>query len=455
MLNSKMKKTLLTLLLVFFMGFGALTLSSCGAAGDTPTIEIPAPVSHLSISSPDISGNVRITGSAGAADVGTTVTILNENVQNGLTSQILNLFIRSAWAHATHTTAAAADGSFQNEIEGEVGDIIKVTLTLDGETSTTDLIVPAKTPPLSLASEIQDVSADPISRSALVSANDGTDGFIHVIDLESFTFTETLMLAGASSATRIATDPTTGETVVLDTANVDAWHITLDGGAAVVSTTPIIPSSDVAAGPSGGYVLIAHTDSSPALSFFDLTTDAATAVGDSEAEDSTDQTSALLVALDNDGSDDIAGVISLMPDGTHILTTHVIDPGVPSITQNGAIVLDIATPRGLVLFNNATEALVTDAETDQVLRVLLADGSVTAITVGDAPRGVVVNEAAGEASVVNNGDRTLSVITLATNTVSTTTEIGLAPTEIALDANATTPILATVNTGDETATLVE
>lgn len=433
---------------------GGLYRCSSSGTGGTPTTDIPAPVSHLSISSPDSDGLVRVKAEAGFADGGTTVTISNPNVV-GLRWLIdkIDKFVRSALAHSTHTISANADGSFIETIEGAVGDPITVAYISGGSEADEEIEVPSNTPPLPLTADIQDVTIDPTNNQALIVANDGTDGFVHFINLDDFSYESTLTLPGASGASRIATDPTSGETIVIDTANDNAVHVS---GGAVNATTAISPSSDLSAGIEGGYVIIAHTDPTPALSYFDILLNAPLAVGDSENESGEDQVSASLVAVDNNGAGDILGVVSLMGDGTQILTTHQIDTVVPSINQSGAITLDgVANAGGLVLFNNAEEALVTDSNGDRVLRILLADGTVTEIEVGDDPQGVAVDTADGVAYVVNNGDRNLSVISLDDNRVTQTVELGLSPTEIAIDPTGGSETPAVINTGDETVTLVE
>lgn len=437
-------------LALFLLTVTQLTFASCGA-GDSRPADIPAPVSHLSISSPDDSGSVRITADAGFTDASTTVTITNPAATS---SQLWEILIRTAHAHETHTVTSNTDGSFQDTIEGAVGDAITVSYVSAGATTNEALTVPDNVPALPTTADIQDISIDPTSDKALIVANDGTDGFVHIVDLADKSYEATITLPGASGASRITTDPTTGETIVLDTANDTAIHITLTGGGSVVSTTAIIGSADLSGGPAGGYVLIAHTDPTPALSFFNLTSDSATAIGDSESEDGTDQSAAEFVALDADGTGDIAVVVSLMPDSSFILTTHRIDTVVPSITQNGAVPVDLTDPAGLAMFANGSEAFVTDADADAVLRVDLTGGDTTSITVGDSPRGVAVDETGGDAYVVNNADRSVSVVSLTNNTIAATEEVGLSPTEISIANVSGVTTVIVINTGDETVTIL-
>jgi YVTN family beta-propeller protein len=447
-----MKKFFSILFLFFVLTLG-LGLESCGSAGgETPSAEIPAPVSHLSISSPDELGEVRITADAGFADIGSTVTISNPSAQFAY----LDWLIRKAYAHATHTVTANADGSFQETIEGIAGDVITVTYTTDGVAESVDLTTPENTPPLPATAEVQDVSIDPTRGKALVVANDGSDGFVHVIDIADKVYESTITLPGASGAALIATDPTTGDSIVIDTENITATHVTLDGGGSVVSVTDIIASTDVASGPAGGYMMIAHSDPSPALSFFDLSTDSATAIGDSETEEGTDQDTAFFVATDFDGTNDKVFVLSRLPDGSLILTSHIVDETLPSITQDGAIVVsDVTQPGGLAVFALGAEALITSGDNDMLMRVLLADGSVTSIDVGDDPQDVVVDETADQAYVVNNGDRSVAIISLASNTVSSTVDVGLSPTQVAIDPTGVDGTVIVLNTGDETVTVIE
>lgn len=448
-----MKKYLQSILVFFLITTAGLFCGGCGSAEGTssPPVTILAPVSHLNISSPDSQGVVRITADAGFTDGGTTVSISNPAA---VTSQILDFFIRSAHAHATHTVTSNTDGSFQKTIEAVVGDTLTITYTTDGSETSLNKVVPANMPPLPTTANIEDVSVDPVTGQAMVVANNGTDGFVYLLNISDASLASTVTLPGASGASRIATDPATGETIVLDTANSVAWHITPASGGSVVAQTDIVGSSDLVAGTTGDYVIIAHTDPTPALSYFDISSDAAQAVGNSQTQGGVNQETALLVALDNNGVNDCLAVISQMADASFLLTMHTINSSVPSITQSVAFVVDVANPGGLALFNNATEALLTDSDADQMLRISLADGSATAIAVGDNPRGVVVDEANDLAYVVNNGDRTVSVVTLATDTQASTIEVGLSPTQAALLPGGT-PTIVILGTGDETLTLLD
>jgi hypothetical protein len=431
--------------------FFAPTFIGCGSAGgESPQTSIPAPVSHLSISSPDSDDLVRITADVGFTDASSTVTFSNPLA----TTSLWDYVIANAYALVTQTLTSNADGSFQGTIQAAIGDVVTVSYTINGVTTSQDLTVPDNVPPLPATADIQDVSIDPNTGKALVVANDGTDGFVYVIDLANKTFEATLTLPGASGATRIATDPTTGDSIVLDTVNIDALHIRLTNGVPVlVANTAIIPSSDVAAGPAGNYVLIAHTDPSPAISFFNLSTNSPTTTGDSQSEAGVDQASALFIATAFDGTNDRAAVLSQMPDSSLLITTHTINEGVPSIAESGATVVTATTPGGLYLFASATEALFTDASANTVQRVDLSGGGSTAITVGNSPSGVVVDETNQIAFVVNNGDRNVSIIALSDNAVTTTEDVGLEPTQIAIASVSGTPTIIVINTGDETATI--
>ncbi len=440
------KNIFLTLILMTLLAFGG-----CTSSGTTPSVEIPAPVAHLSISSPDDTGEVRITADAGFADAGTTTTITNPNV----TSSWLDYLLRLALAHATHEVTVNTDGSFQESIEASVGDTVSVTYTSDGVETSENLTVPDNTPPLPNTTSILDVSFDPNTGKALVVANDGVDGFVHVIDVATKTYESTITLAGASGAAYIATDPTTGDSIVLDTTNVTATKVTLAGGGSVTAITDIIPSADVAAGPAGDYVLIAHTDSSPALSFFDMTSNSATAIADAESSDGTDQDSAILVATDNNGTDDVAAVVSQMPDDSFLLTTHTIDESVPFILQNDAITLDVSNPFGLAFFSDGDEALVTDFDVGIVYHFDVFLGIETFTLVGNGPCGVVVDETTYQAFVVNSLDRTVSVISLDDDTVSGTEDVGLTPTEAVIAEVSGTSYVVIINTGDNTVSILD
>lgn len=128
----------------FLVTFLAL-LAGCGGA--SPPLGIPAPVSSLmTLEGPDITGTVAIFGAPGAVLPDAVVTGTNISLASkshpweGL---LLGTAHAQQGATAPRNVVAASDGSFRMRIPGKTGDIIRITQTVDGETSPgTDLVVP-------------------------------------------------------------------------------------------------------------------------------------------------------------------------------------------------------------------------------------------------------------------------------------------------------------------------
>ena len=123
---------------VFRMALLALTLliwAGCGGAG-APPASIPAPVTQLmTISPPDQTGAVQITGQDGAALPNATVQARNVN-QVGPFSWLKNLLLREAHAQTFITeTVANANGAFTLLIDGATGDRIDLIQELNGDIS--------------------------------------------------------------------------------------------------------------------------------------------------------------------------------------------------------------------------------------------------------------------------------------------------------------------------------
>lgn len=439
----KIKKYMKIFILFLFI----ILTTSCGSS--TPPADIPTPVSHLSISSPNSDGNIRVVGELDATDAGTTVTIVNTSVNATQNATLIKTLVRSV---TSQTLTSNADGSFNGEVEADVDDTIEITLTSDDELMTISLTVPDNVPQLPLTSDILDISYYTASNELVIASNDGTDGFLYYFSLDTLAITDTVTFSGDSGLNRISVNNNADITMALDTTNNLALHhhIILDN-----QLSDSIPSSsDLVAGLSENYAIIAHTNSATAMSYYDLNLDAATTTGTSRTEDGIDQSTSFFISMDSDGSDDNVALLSQMADSFYYLTTHRIDSATPAFEQLSVTQLsNLSTPGGLVFFNNATEVLITDSDNDVALRVNIVEGSVTEISIGDNPQGVAVNGTEDTAYVVNNGDRTVSIISLNDNTVTSTQETGLNPTEVIFDPGMSSAVI--LNIGDETLTLLD
>ncbi len=120
---------------VFILLLGNLfTWIGCG--GGAPPASIPAPVTQLmTISPPDPTGAVTITGQPGAALANATIEARNVN-QVGPFSWLKQLLIRSAFAQTFQvTTQADNQGAFSFLIDAASGDRIDIRQDLNGDVS--------------------------------------------------------------------------------------------------------------------------------------------------------------------------------------------------------------------------------------------------------------------------------------------------------------------------------
>ena len=80
---------------------------------------------------------------------------------------------------------------------------------------------------------------------------------------------------------------------------------------------------------------------------------------------------------------------------------------------------------------------------------------VPSITVGTSPSGVAIDEAEGIAVVANTGSNSVSLISLATNSVAATVAVGNKPTGVAVDDLLPSPVAVVVNNADQTVSAVD
>lgn len=449
-----MKNLLLRALtpIIFLVVTGVII--SCGSGGgSTPPVDIPAPVAHLSVSTPDSDGHARVTGEAGAADAEVTVTIRNVTKEGpALVKEVVKM---------VETTVSASDGSFQDAIEADVGDTISVTRLVDGSEQSDSTAVPDDVIPFPTGSTLGDLVYNPTTNEVIVVGNDGTSLYLYTLDLDTNDVdTWTLTVAGTSFAgdTRIAIDDTNQIVTFFDTNDVGwVWDYDIALGAGNRTALGFAPA-DIATPPlTAGYAILANATTTPSLSYFDHVANSDAALGDVTDDAATVQASAEWIDIDADDTGDYAAVVSLMPDGTYLLSTHSITPATPATTQEANTTLTgMTNPGGMVFSIDGGAVLITDQDNDRVTSVTnVPTGEQTNITVGDGPRGVAVNSAEDTAYVVNSTGRTLSIINLATNAVTSRNLTGLGSTMVVTDATGGIDTIMVLNTGDNTVSLID
>jgi hypothetical protein len=105
----------------------ALALVVFAGCDSTPTVPVPPPeISAISVTPPDVAGNVNVVGDPKAAGAGDVVLIFNQDLGSGVMEE------------------AGPDGSFTAVLKAEVGDQLLVQIKRDNELSDEEYkVVPA------------------------------------------------------------------------------------------------------------------------------------------------------------------------------------------------------------------------------------------------------------------------------------------------------------------------
>jgi hypothetical protein len=135
-----MKKWIRTFLLLAagltFLVPSVSHVAGCGSGASAPPASIPAPVSSLiTLTPPDETGLIIVTGDEGAVEPGATVIAANIT-KGGIVLWWEDLFIRSAHAQLFEATTNADDlGRFVLNIDGDSGDQIGIRQMVGTEQS--------------------------------------------------------------------------------------------------------------------------------------------------------------------------------------------------------------------------------------------------------------------------------------------------------------------------------
>lgn len=449
-------KSLIRSLLILTLAFCLAVTNGCGGgtgaegsgSGSTPAADIPSPVSHLSISSPDANGVSRVSGAPGFADAGTAVSL----TRAASSTSSLSRFLRAEDSAVT----ANADGSFTTTISAAIGDSVTVDCTLNGSAARKTSDVPQGQPALTNTAILSDVSVDGLLSQAGVVSNDGVDGYASLIDMSALTVVGEIVIEGASGLSRVSVDTQTGVYYALDTENDTLFEIDPETGD--TDSAEVLNPADIAAGESGNFAIVSHDGGSSPASYYSVATNSSTAADALTASTGATHVSSPFVDTQWGGLVDEFAVVSEMSDGNYYVFLYAAADSL-SLTQSFEVQLfgsitAVTSPGGIALFNAATEVLVTDRATDRLIRIDFFAGTIASVTVGDDPRGVTVDDTNGIAYVTNAGDHTVSVVTLSDNAVAAQVEVGITPVAIDVDSTSSLSEAAVINAGDATATII-
>lgn len=121
---------------LLFLIPGLSSVGGCGSGASAPPASIPAPVSSLiSLTVPDPTGLIIVTGDVGSVQAGATVIVANTS-KGGVVMRWEDWLIRSAQAQVFEATTTADDqGRFIVNIDGSSGDQIGIRQQLGADQS--------------------------------------------------------------------------------------------------------------------------------------------------------------------------------------------------------------------------------------------------------------------------------------------------------------------------------
>lgn len=436
-------------------------ISGCGsAAGSSPPVGIPAPVAGLiSTTSPDAAGVVRMTGAPGAVQGGATVNVALESPA-GLTfkAQVL-----------PQSVGANFDGSFAIDFDAALGDTVRVTQSVtvvieegvDYETVESPPIFITILDGRTLLASAPTGAATTESFSLGCSLRPSFDGqFLDCFSPSTLVLSDEFDLAGVGFQVDLALDDTTGDAYVADTFANRVGVYDPFGGLKdnVTVTAPLALASDL----TKRFAVVGLQNTSPNVTIIDNTAGVPT-VGASSTilhptVGSATANRTFAVSLDQDtGSVSKLAALTEFSNGDTVFSAlTVIPPPGGGFTVDAQVNLGAGTFDSVVLYNDATEALVTDSSGNRAIQLQgLGFGTQNVVAVGANPKGVAVSEARQLGFVCNQADHTVSIVDLGAHdvagTMTTSQGVGLGPTDIAITPSPFTGLIS--NPGDSTVTL--
>lgn len=417
------------------------SLFACGG-GASPPAGIPAPVSQLlAVSNPDASGNVTVSGDAGAVTGGANVTATNIT-QTAQGTPFKDLFIKKAYAGTlppvfVATTTAAPDGSFRLTLSANLGDEIEVVQEVNGEVSDPTILVVSGNN-VALGGTVRGLGVDKDLAVAYPTSGLNGDGQVfalNFLDNTPLSFPNPDFLISAFGGITeisingidrrgLAVSPTENSLACLDLDNPNS-PVFLGLGASPVAVN-IQPFGTLAAvGIQSDLESITLIETNP-CGFFNCTILIQHPLGETHV-------ATRFVQI----RPDIVIALSEFADGSYWVTQ--IDtsacPGTPSPQAAGVELPSGILPGGMAIYNFFNNVLVSDSNSNQVYLVDFSGPSITPITVGENPMGIDVDAAENYAFVVNradNGFSSVSKINLMDLSVVTREGAGLKPTHIGL-----------------------
>lgn len=395
-------------------------------------MNIPAPVAGLIAStSPDADGMVQLNGAAGAVGGGASVDVTKSS-------------------SSLATTVANADGSFSIEVPAALGDTIGVLQFEPGNSSpTTDVtIIPGRTP---TAAVPFGPSFAPSFGDGCVAGVFGSDTDVECFSPSTFALTAQFLVPNFQ-ADDLALDDSNGDFYLIQSSTNQVVVRDPVGGARggpLSVTRPLAVAADL----TNQFALVVQQSAATAVTMID---DGGSFPGLDASTDVTHPTDGSAVHQRTSAvstQQDVSffihmAMLSVFDNGDTVLTVMSVTPppgGGFSVADQ--INLGPGTYDSVVLFNDATEILVSDSGRNQVIRFNGSGFSnVTVYDVGLDPRGIAVSEDGQVAFVCNHDEHTIAIIGLIADAVlgfmPTGLGVGLGPTGIAINPSPFTGLVA-------------
>ena len=447
-----------SLVLFALLAFGLLRLGalSCGAA--SPPAGIPAPVSNLmSVGNPDGSGTVTVTGASGAVSPGAEVS--GDNISGPVT--LRNDWIRSAWADTealSSTTIAGTDGSFQLRLTATVGDTLRLTQSLDNETSKpTQVQVSGNV--VGLDAKPQGLGIDALTHQAYVTGSQDSTGLVFSLPLNSVnpllsSPPATFTLQGKGGIGDVEVDEDMGKVFAVSPMQNSFVRFPFSTEMSVADLTVSSPL-DIDISQTFNLAVIGLADTSASISLFDTVGEKFTCDYLIPSPSGAPHVATPLVKTENNNTENLQLIaVSQYQDDSWVVSRIVFSGCASGFTVTSQVVLPSSVvPQGLAVFDSGSFALVTDGAGNQLFLVDLNAKSVRAtVGVGKNPIGVDVNASNNRAYVVNSGDNSITSVDLQDLSTHTQGPYGLNPTEIAIDSGLSVGVI--LSTVDKSTVLV-
>lgn len=427
--------------IVLALALGLLRLGGLGCGAASPPAGIPAPVSNLmSVSNPDASGTVTLTGAPGAVDPGASVT--GDNINGGM-SAAPSIFIGQAFAQVddlSSTTIAGIDGSFQLRLTALIGDTLRVTQALGPDTSLpTQVQVSGNV--VGLDAKPQGLGIDSLTHQVYVSGSQDSAGLVFSLPLNAAapllsSPPATFTLQDKSGIGEVDIDEDMGK--VFAVAPMENSFIRFPFSTEMSLTDLTLSSPlDIDIAQSLNLAVIGLADSSTSVALFDTLGEKFTC--DFLIQPSTTNahvaTPLVKTEVQSGNSLEIFAVSQFQND-TWVVSRILFTDCPTGFALTGQVALPAGVlPQGLAIFNSGEQGIVTDSVGNQVFFVDFDSKSIrSTVPVGKNPAGVAINSENNKAYIVNNGDNSLTSIDLNDFSTAVRDGIGLNPTEIAIDS---------------------